>query len=72
MKELDKVIQEYKKSRVVSKREYRPRNLDLHQNVEKYLKLQIKKWRKEGKSDDHIVKQFQKLIPFLCDEIDEE
>jgi hypothetical protein len=63
MKELDKVIQEYKKSRVVTTRKRYPK-IDLHDKFVKVLELQINKLRKEGLTDDKIVDRIQRAIPF--------
>ena len=72
MNNVDNIINEYLKSRVVTKREMRPRGFDLHDNVDKLIKLQIKKFKREGMSNQKIVDKFSKLIPFLVDEIDKE
>jgi hypothetical protein len=72
MSNVDNIINEYLKSRVVTKREMRPRGFDLHDNVDKLIKLQIKKFKREGMSNQKIISKFSKLIPFLVDEVDKE
>ena len=72
MDNVDNIINEYLKSRVTTKREMRPRGFDLHDNVDKLIKLQIKKFKREGMSNQKIVANFSKLIPFLVDEVDKE
>lgn len=72
MSNVDNIINEYIKSRVVTKREMRPRGFDLHDNVDKMIKAQIKKFKREGMSDQKIIAKFSKLIPFLVDEVNKE
>lgn len=63
MNKLDKVIQEYKKTRVVTTRNRYPK-IDLHEKFVRVLELQITKLRKEGLTDDKIVDRLQRAIPF--------
>ena len=69
---VDKIINEYKKSRITTKREMWPRKLQLHNVVKNNLKKQIKILQKSGKSDKSIIGELQKSIPFLVDEVNEE
>lgn len=69
---VDKIINEYKKSRIITKREMWPRKLQLHDVVKSNLKKQIKLLQKSGKSDKAIIGELQKSIPFLVDEVNEE
>lgn len=61
--EVDKVINEYMKSRVETKRVRYPK-IKLHSKFEKVLGLQIDLWKKEGLTDKQIIDRFQRAIPF--------
>lgn len=63
MNKVDKIIKEYKKTRVETKRTRYPK-IELDDDFEEILKLQISEWRKNGLNDKKIVDRFCRAIPF--------
>ena len=63
MNKVEKIITEYKKTRVETKRTRYPK-INLHPKFEKVLQLQISKWKKEGLTEKQIVDRMQRAIPF--------
>lgn len=63
MKQVDKIINEYKKTRVETKRIRYPK-IDLHPKFEKIMELQISKLKRDGLSEKQIVDRLQRAIPF--------
>lgn len=63
MSEVNKVINEYKKSMVTTKRTRYPK-LALHPKFEQNLDVQIGLLRKEGLTDKQIIDRLQRAIPF--------
>ncbi len=63
MNKVDKIIKEYKKTRVETKRTRYPK-IQLNRYFKKILKLQISKWKETGLTDKQIVDRFCRAIPF--------
>lgn len=60
---VDKIINEYKKTRMETKRVHYPK-INLHPKFEQIMEIQISKLREEGLSDKKIVDRLQRAIPF--------
>lgn len=63
MNKVEEIINEYKKSRVETKRIRYPK-IELHPKFESVLDLQIKKLKREGLDEKKIIDRLQRAIPF--------
>lgn len=63
MNKVEEVINEYKKTRVETKRIRYPK-IELHPKFEGILDLQIKKLKQDGLNEKQIVDRLQRAIPF--------
>lgn len=67
---VDKIINEYKKTRVETKRIRYPK-IELHPKFEQIMGLQISKLKREGLTEKQIVDRLQRAIPFYVYNEDE-